>query len=139
MIRNFFFFLICSITISAQTLLAAGDATKKIDDIDFSFEGPFGTYDRNQLQRGLQVFTEVCASCHGLSQVAFRTLSDPGGPELELKQMKAYAALYEIYDSEIDDFRSAKPVDKFPGSAIENAPDLSLMAKARAGFQKRNG
>ena len=48
--------------------------------------------------------------------------------------MKAYAALYEIYDSEIDDFRSAKPVDKFPGSAIENAPDLSLMAKARAGF-----
>ena len=134
MIKNFICFLIFSIMISAHSVLGASTAAKKVDDIDFNFEGPFGTYDRNQLQRGLQVFTEVCASCHGLSQVAFRTLSDPGGPELEPEQMKAYAALYEIYDADLDDFRSAKPVDKFPVSAVENAPDLSLMAKARAGF-----
>ena len=57
---------------------------EKIKDVDFSFEGPFGTFDRNQLQRGLQVYTEVCAGCHGMKQVAFRTLGDPGGPELEL-------------------------------------------------------
>ena len=105
-----------------------------IEDIDFQFEGMFGTYNKNQLQRGLQVFTEVCASCHGLQHVAFRSLGDPGGPEMESKQVKAYAALYEIFDSELDDYREAKPADYFPISMVENAPDLSLMAKARAGF-----
>ena len=105
-----------------------------IEDIDFQFEGIFGTYDKNQLQRGLQVYTEVCSSCHGLQQVAFRSLGDPGGPELEPKQLKAYAQLYEIFDAEIDDYREAKPADYFPMSGVENAPDLSLIAKARAGF-----
>ena len=66
---------------------SAGEA-EKIKDVDFSFEGPFGTFDRNQLQRGLQVYTEVCAGCHGMKQVAFRTLGDPGGPELEPNKLK---------------------------------------------------
>ena len=114
--------------------LAAGAYDTHIEDFDFSFEGPFGTYDQNQLQRGLQVYTEVCAACHGLKFVAIRSLSEEGGPSMPEDQVRAYAENYEVYDEEIEDFRAAKPADHFPESALENAPDLSLMAKARAGF-----
>jgi len=125
-----------------SALLAAGLSTgayaaggeSHIEDFSFSFEGPFGTFDQHQLQRGLQVYTEVCAACHGLELVAFRNLGDEGGPTLEVDQVKAYAALYEVYDAELDEDRAAKPADKFPGSGFDGAPDLSLMAKARAGF-----
>ncbi len=117
---------------------AAGGETH-VEDFDFSFEGPFGKFDENQLQRGLKVYTEVCAACHGLRQVAFRTLADEGGPHLPEDQMKAYSAEFEVFDKELDDTRSAKPSDKFPGSALENAPDLSMMAKARAGFHGPHG
>ena len=99
--------------LTTSPALAAGEGGKIID-YDFSFEGPFGTYDRNQLQRGLQVFTEVCSSCHGLEKVAFRTLSDPNGPELPEDQMRAYADTYEIWDPEQRDYRAAKGTDHFP-------------------------
>ena len=56
------------------------------------------------------------------------------GPHLPDDQMRAYAQQFEVYDEEIDDFRPAKPTDHFPMSQLENAPDLSLMAKKRAGF-----
>jgi len=112
--------------------LAAGAGNVK--DHDFSFEGPFGTFDQNQLQRGLQVMNEICSACHGLRQVAFRTLGDEGGPHLTADQVKAFAKLYDIYDAELEDTREGKPTDKFPASSVESAPDLSLMAKARAGF-----
>lgn len=112
---------------------AAGGAGH-VEDVDFSFDGPFGSFDQNQLQRGLQIYTEICASCHGLQYVPLRTLSDDGGPGLPVDQVRAYAEFYEVFDAEIDDFRAARPSDNFPGSALENAPDLSLMAKARAGF-----
>ena len=117
----------------ASPALAAGKAPK-VTDYDFSFEGPFGTYDQMQLQRGLQVYTEVCAACHGLQYVPLRTLHDEGGPGLPEDQVRAYAEFYEVFDEEIDDFRAARPTDHFPGSQLENAPDLSLMAKGRAGF-----
>jgi len=111
-----------------------------IEDFDFSFEGPFGKFDQYQLQRGLQVYTEVCSACHGLRQVAFRTLGDEGGPHLDPETVKAYAAEnFEVYDAEKDEDRAAIPSDKFPESGLENAPDLSLMAKARAGFHGPNG
>lgn len=106
----------------------------KVDDVDFSFEGPFGTYDQNQLQRGLKVYTEVCAACHGLQYVPLRTLGDEGGPHLPNDQVRAYSEFYEVFDPELDDFRPAKPTDHFPGSSLAEAPDLSMMAKARAGF-----
>ena len=117
----------------ASSAFAAGKAPK-VTDYDFSFEGPFGTYDQMQLQRGLQVYTEICAACHGLQYVPIRTLADEGGPHLPEDQVRAYAEFYEVYDEEIDDFRPARPTDHFPMSALENAPDLSLMAKGRAGF-----
>ncbi|MEL7099435.1 MAG: cytochrome c1 [Pseudomonadota bacterium] len=118
----------------ATGALAAGKAGKTVD-YDFTFEGPLGTFDRNQLQRGLQVYTQVCAACHGLKFVPIRTLSDAGGPELPADQVRQYAAEnYEVFDAALDDFRPATPQDHFPASNLENAPDLSLMAKARAGF-----
>ena len=122
-----------ALCLSGTGAIAAGGAGK-VKDVDFSFEGPFGTFDENQLQRGLQVYTEICSSCHGLRYVPLRTLADEGGPHLPKDQMRAYAEFYEVYDAELDDYRPAKPTDHFPGSNLENAPDLSLMAKARAGF-----
>jgi len=106
-----------------------------IHDVAFSFEGVFGTYDEAQLQRGLQVYTEVCSACHGLNLVAYRNLGDEGGPMLPEDQVKAYAAQYEAFDPEQDDFRAAIPSDKFGDSQYDGAPDLSLMAKARKGFE----
>lgn len=113
---------------------AAGAYDTEIKDYDFSFEGAFGTYDQNQLQRGLQVYTEVCAACHGLKYVPIRSLSEEGGPSMPEDQVRAYAENFEVFDADLDDFRPARPGDHFPGSGLESAPDLSLMAKARAGF-----
>ena len=114
-------------------LAAAKDVV--IEDVDFSFEGPFGSYDPLQLQRGLKVYTEVCSACHGLKFVPIRTLSDEGGPQLPEDQVRAYASQFEVFDEEIDDFREARPADHFPESMLENAPDMSLMAKKRKGFE----
>jgi ubiquinol-cytochrome c reductase cytochrome c1 subunit len=125
-------------TLAALTLSTVGGMASeggKIHDVAFSFEGPFGKFDQNQLQRGLQIYTEVCSSCHGMQYVPLRTLSDAGGPQLSEDQMRAYAEQnIEVFDSELDDFRPGKPTDNFPVSGDENAPDLSLMAKKRAGF-----
>lgn len=118
---------------STGAAYAAGSETH-VEDFDFSFEGPFGAYDTNQLQRGLQVYTEICSACHGLKFVPIRTLSDDGGPQLPEDQVRAYAERFEVFDAELDDFRPATPVDHFPMSGLETAPDLSLMAKKRAGF-----
>ena len=114
--------------------VATAEVETEIEDFAFSFEGPFGSYDQMQLQRGLQVYTELCAACHGLELVSFRTLHDEGGPGLPEEQMRAYAEFYEVYDASIDDFRTATPADHFPAVTGAGAPDLSLMAKSRAGF-----
>jgi len=107
----------------------------EVEDIAFSFEGVFGRYDEAELQRGLQIYTEVCSACHGLNLVAYRNLGDEGGVGLPADQIKAYAAQYEAFDPELDDFRPAIPSDKFGDSQYDGAPDLSLMAKARKGFE----
>ncbi|WP_071797762.1 cytochrome c1 [Natronohydrobacter thiooxidans] len=121
-------------TLAATPALSAG-GLGEITDFSFTFEGPFGTYDRNQLQRGLQVYHEVCAACHGLQFVPFRTLSDRNGPQLPEDQMRAFAEMYEVWDNELRDWRTATGPDHFPESQFEGAPDLSLMAKARVGFE----
>ncbi|MDP3958911.1 MAG: cytochrome c1 [Pseudorhodobacter sp.] len=129
------------IAISAVSALAlsSGAALAQVEpghinDTAFSFEGPFGTFDRNQLLRGLQVFTEVCSACHGMKQVPLRTLGDAGGPMLPTDQVRAYAAQWTITDPATGEDRARLPTDHFQNSPMENAPDLSLMAKARAGF-----
>lgn len=106
-----------------------------VTDVAFPFEGPFGKYDQFQLQRGLQVYTEVCASCHGMRYVPLRTLSDANGPGLPADQVRAYAEALSIVDPETGEERPRLPTDNFPIVTGEGmGPDLSLMAKARAGF-----
>lgn len=123
-----------ALVLSTSGALAAGGGDQHIEDFDFSFEGPFGSYDVNQLQRGLQIYTEICSACHGLKFVPIRTLHDEGGPRMPEDQVIEYAKQFEVFDADLDDFREAIPADHFPKSALENAPDLSLMAKKRAGF-----
>ena len=122
-----------ALSLSAGGAFAAG-AEGHIEDIAFSFEGPFGKFDQVQLQRGLKVYTQVCAACHGLQYVPLRTLGDEGGPHLPRDQVFAYAEQFEVFDPEIDDYRPGKPTDHFPAVTSAGAPDLSLMAKKRAGF-----
>ncbi len=107
-----------------------------IEDHAFSFEGPFGSFETHQLQRGFQVWLEVCSACHGLKFVSIRSLGEEGGPMFPDAQLKAIAAMYEVADEEGEpgDTRPAKVSDKFPANTGAGAPDLSLMAKARAGF-----
>lgn len=111
---------------------------QEITDYAFSFEWPWGTYDQNQLQRGLKVYTEVCSACHGIKYVAFRDLANPGGPEFSEEQVKTYAAQFEVFDQTLNegegDFRTAGYPDKFPVNNSVGAPDLSLMTKSRAAF-----
>jgi ubiquinol-cytochrome c reductase cytochrome c1 subunit len=135
----------------------AEDFTKPLPPktMSWSFEGPRGTYDRGLLQRGFQVYKEVCAACHGLNLVAFHDLAAPGGPGFTEAQAKAIAAGYKIAAApndkgEIFDVggnRLTRPgilADHFPPPyANEEAarannsgaypPDLSLMVKARLG------
>ena len=129
----------------AGPALAAGGNTKLPERQPWSFAGPFGTFDRAQLQRGFQVYREVCANCHSLKRVAFRNLSEAGGPQFSEAQIKALAAEYKIKDGPNDSGdmfeRPGRPSDKFPApfandSAASAAlgaapPDFSLLAKAR--------
>lgn len=134
MIRKLTLSALTALGLTAGGALAAGDGGH-IEDFAFSFEGPFGTYDRAQLQRGLQIYTEVCSACHGLKFVPLRTLGDEGGPMLPEDQVRAYASGLEIFDPELDDYRPRAVTDHFPEITGEGmGPDLSLMAKARAGF-----
>jgi len=123
---------------------AAGDALEPPDH-EWSHTGVFGTFDRAELQRGFQVFQEVCASCHSLNYIAFRNLIEIGFSE---DQVKAIASEYEVEDGPDGEgemfMRSARPSDYFPApfansQAARSAnggslpPDLSLMVKARDG------
>ena len=111
---------------------------------DWSFDGPFGHFDQATLQRGFQVYKEVCATCHGLDFISFRNFEALGYNPAEIK---AIAAEYEVVDGPNDEgelfTRLATPADRFPNPfPNENAaraanggaypPDLSLMIKARA-------
>lgn len=112
----------------------------------WSFAGPFGGFDQAQVQRGFQVFREVCAVCHSARNLSFRNLSQEGGPEFTEGQVKALAAEYQIKDGPNDAGemfeRQGRPADRFPWN-YPNAeaakatlgalpPDLSVMAKARS-------
>jgi len=134
MLRNLTITAVTALAFAASAAFAAGGGEQHIEDYAFSFEGPFGKFDQNQLQRGLKVYTEVCAACHGLRYVPIRTLADEGGPQFTSDQVRAYATNFEVYDADLEDYREAKPTDHFPANDGAGAPDLSLMAKARAGF-----
>lgn len=133
MFRNIALIAASALTLTAGGVLAAGEGGH-VEDVAFAHEGPFGAFDQFQLQRGLQVFTEVCSGCHGLKYVPLRTLSDEGGPGLPEDQVRAYATQFTVTDKDTGEDREAIPTDNFPAVVGTGAPDLSLMAKARAGF-----
>ncbi|TIU39555.1 MAG: cytochrome c1 [Mesorhizobium sp.] len=111
--------------------------------MDWSFTGPFGTYDKAQLQRGLKVYKEVCSACHSMNMVAFRTLSDLGYSDAQIKTLSAEYTIHDGPNDAGDMFdRPGKPSDHFPppfandeAAAASNGgaapPDMSLLAKAR--------
>lgn len=139
-------------TVFAALTLAAGLAAPacaqqagvpEIEKQSWSFGGVFGTYDVRQLQRGFQVFKEVCSSCHSANLLAFRNLSEAGGPGFSESQVKALAASYDIADPTADGgTRKGVAADHWPapfpterdardanGGALP--PDMSVLAKAR--------
>ena len=118
---------------------------KELPERDWSFSGIFGQFDRGAMQRGLQVYREVCSGCHGLRFIAFRNLAALGYGEDEIK---AIAADYSIVDGPNEEGemfeRPGRPPDRFPSpfpndkaaAASNNGavpPDLSLIVKARTG------
>jgi cytochrome c1 len=117
--------------------------------VSWSFSGPFGTYDRAQLQRGFKVYREVCSNCHSLKLVSFRDLADPTGPGFSPAQVAAIAAEYKVTDGPNDQGdmfeRPGRPADHFPprypndqaARAVLGVapPDMSVLAKAR-GYER---
>ena len=139
------FFILISLGISF-----GANSAEKVDlmKTDWTFKGLFGKFDRASLQRGYQVYTEVCAACHSMKYLSYRNLMEEGGPEFSEAQAKAIAAQFEITDgpnSEGEMFqRPAKLSDKFvmpyPNAKAAQAanggaypPDMSVLAKARKG------
>ena len=115
---------------------------------DWTFKGLFGKFDRASLQRGYQVYTEVCAACHSMKYLSYRNLSEKGGPEFSIAQAKAIAASFEVTDGPNADGemfqRPGKLSDKFvmPYENVKAAeaanggaypPDMSVLVKARGG------
>jgi ubiquinol-cytochrome c reductase cytochrome c1 subunit len=123
--------------------------------IDWPWLGPLGMYDKAQLQRGFQVYKEVCSACHSMNLVSFHSLAEPGGPSFTDAEMKALAASYkipadpndkgDIFDDKGNRLtRAGTPADHFPPPfANDNAaraanngalpPDQSVLVKAREG------
>ena len=140
-----FFCIFLSLTIF-NTLKSA----EQVDPIkvDWSFKGLLGKFDRASLQRGYQVYNEVCASCHSMQYLSYRNLGEPGGPEFSEEEVKAIAAGFEVTDgpdAQGEMFtRPGRPSDKFVSpypnvnaAAAANGgaypPDMSVLVKARKG------
>jgi ubiquinol-cytochrome c reductase cytochrome c1 subunit len=139
---------------AAAPASAAGDA-KHPRHVEGSWEGPFGRFDRAQLQRGFQVYKEVCSSCHAMNLLHYRNLGDRGGPFFDPKYpnpnenpvIKAIAAQYTVQDVDADGAETERPglpKDRFVAPFESRAqamqanggsypPDLSVIVKARHG------
>ncbi len=127
---------------------AFSEEKKKLLKTEWSFKGFTGKFDRSALQRGYQVYTEVCASCHSMKYLSYRNLAEKGGPEFSEEQAKAIALNFEVTDGPNDDgemfTRPAKLSDNFVNpyqndkeAAASNGgaypPDMSVLVKARSG------
>jgi ubiquinol-cytochrome c reductase cytochrome c1 subunit len=143
------------LTLAALSALALGaampsfaaDETAQPERQHWSFAGPFGSFDRAQLQRGFKVYREVCSVCHGLKLVAFRSLAHPGGPGFSEAQAKIVAEEFRINDGPNDRGEMFERLGRFsdsipapdPNEQAARArfngalpPDLSVIAKARS-------
>ncbi len=148
--KNFFklVFIIFILTIFFSFKVFSSEDTNKLLSTDWSFKGFTGKFDRASLQRGYQVYTEVCASCHSMKFLSYRNLTEKGGPEFSKEQTEVIAANFEVTDGPNNDgemfTRPAKLSDKFvkPYENIQQAkasnggaypPDMSVLVKARSG------
>ena len=128
----------------------SSNAAEKVEYLktDWSFKGPFGKFDRAALQRGYQVYTEVCSSCHSMKYLSYRNLVQSGGPEFSEAQAKAIAASFEVKDGPNADgemfMRPGRLSDKFvmpyeneKAAQAANGgaypPDMTVLVKARGG------
>ena len=124
------------------------ETNKNYVKTNWSFKGIFGTFDRASLQRGYQVYQEVCSGCHSAQHLSYRNLSEKGGPEFSVEEAKAIAAQFEVEDGPNSDgemfMRLGRLSDKFvkPYPNVEAStaanggaypPDMSVLAKARKG------
>ena len=148
-LNNFLKFFLIIIFISVVPFSTYSEE-KKVDFLktNWSFDGIFGTFDRASLQRGYQVYQEVCSGCHSLQHLSYRNLSEEGGPEFSKSEVKTIASQFEILDGPNNDgemfTRPGKLSDKFasPYPNVEAStaanggaypPDMSVLAKARTG------
>ena len=146
--KNFLNLLSILILFFFTTIHSNSAETAKFLKTDWSFKGLFGKFDRGSLQRGYQVYTEVCASCHSMKYLSYRNLGEKGGPEFSEAEVKAIAASFEVNDGPNADgemfVRPAKLSDKFvmPYENVKAAqaanggaypPDMSVLVKARGG------
>ena len=138
-----------AILLSLSIQLKINSAEKvELMKTDWTFKGLLGKFDRASLQRGYQVYTEVCAACHSMKYISYRNLMEKGGPEFSEAQVKAIAAGFDVTDGPNADgemfSRPARLSDKFPmpypnEKAAQAAnggaypPDMSVLAKARKG------
>ena len=138
-----------AILLSLSIQLKINSAEKvELIETDWTFKGLLGKFDRASLQRGYQVYTEVCAACHSMKYISYRNLMEKGGPEFSEAQVKAIAASFDVTDGPNADgemfSRPARLSDKFPmpypnEKAAQAAnggaypPDMSVLAKARKG------
>ena len=144
------FFKIFFLTILFTTCFSNSYSAEKVEYLktDWSFKGLFGKFDRGALQRGYQVYTEVCSSCHSMKYLSYRNLAEKGGPEFTEAQAKVIAASFEVTDGPNADgemfTRPGKLSDKFvmPYENVKAAqaanggaypPDMSVLVKARGG------
>ena len=145
---NVRFIVLLFIFFSINSNQANSEEKTKLLEVNWTFEGITGKFDRSSLQRGYQVYTEVCASCHSMNLVSYRNLGEPGGPEFSVEQVKAIAANFEVEDGPNADgemfTRPGRPSDKFvsPYPNVQAAtaanggaypPDMSVLVKARKG------
>jgi len=134
----------------AVTLPCGPGMTKEpqVESQSWTFEGPFGTFDRAQLQRGYRVYKDICSNCHSMRLLSYRNLGERGGPEFSREAVETLAGQVQVTDGPNDKAemvqRPGRPSDRFrspfPNDAAARAanggalpPDLSLMAKARPG------
>lgn len=155
MLRKGFAFAALGLALLAGPALSA-TTEKEPADVQWSFTGPFGKFDKQQVQRGYKVYREVCSACHSMNLLYFRNLGQKGGPFYDPKYpnpntnpyVKSLAHDIQVKDIDTDTgdviSRPATPADKFPApfandyaAAASNGgkapPDLSVMAKAREG------
>ena len=140
------FFVFLFVSFLSQNIFA--EEKKQLLNTDWSFKGYFGKFDRASLQRGYQVYTEVCAACHSMKYLSYRNLSEPGGPEFSEQQAKIIASQFEVTDGPNSDgdmyTRTARLSDNFVEPyANEQAAralnggaypsDMSVLVKARKG------